>query len=55
LGQLTAGFLLQSLGAIKAIVALAGVMVAVAVAATASRTIRAAPRLDELLALDPAP
>ena len=55
LGQLTAGFLLQSLGAVKAIVALGGVMVAVGVAATASRSIRTAPRLDELLALEPVP
>jgi MFS family permease len=55
LGQLTAGFLLQSLGAVKAIVALGGVMAAVGVAATASRSIRTAPRLDELLALEPVP
>ena len=55
LGQLTAGFLLQSFGAVKAIVVLAGVMVAVGVCATASRTIRTTPRLDELLALEPVP
>ncbi len=55
LGQLAAGFLLQSLGAVKAIVVLGGVMVAVGVAATASRSIRTAPRPDELLALEPVP
>jgi MFS family permease len=55
LGQLTAGFLLESLGAVKAIVALAGVMVAVGVAATASRSIRTAPGLDELVALERVP
>jgi hypothetical protein len=55
LGQVTAGFLLESLGAVKAIFALGGVMVAVAIAATASRNIRTAPRLDELLALEPVP
>jgi len=55
LGQLTAGFLLQSLGAVKAIVVLAGVMVAVGIGATASRAIRAAPPLEELLAVEPGP
>jgi MFS family permease len=55
LGQLTAGFLLQSLGAVKTIVILAAVMVAVGAAATASRSIRTAPRLDEILALEPVP
>jgi predicted MFS family arabinose efflux permease len=55
LGQLTAGFLLQGLGAVKAIVVLAGVMVAVGVAATASQSIRTAPGLDELLALERVP
>jgi hypothetical protein len=55
LGQLTAGFLLQSLGSVKAIVVLAGVMVAVGVCATASRTIRTTPRIEELVALEPVP
>jgi predicted MFS family arabinose efflux permease len=50
LGQLTAGFLLQSLGAVSAIFALAGVNVALAAAATASSSIRNARRVEELLA-----
>jgi hypothetical protein len=50
LGQLTAGFLLQSLGAVTAIFAIAGVMFAVAVAAAATPSVRRAPRVEELLA-----
>ena len=53
LGQITAGFLLQSLGAAQAILVLAGVMVAVGVAASASRSVRAAPPIDELLVTEP--
>ena len=50
LGQLAAGFLLESLGAMNAIFALAGVNVALVAAATASSSIRNAPRVEELLA-----
>ena len=50
LGQLGAGLLLQSVGAVKTIFALAGVSVALAASAAASSSIRNAPRLDELLA-----
>jgi predicted MFS family arabinose efflux permease len=53
LGQLTAGFLLQSLGAVDAIFALAGVMVVVAGAAAATESVRKAPRIDELVAAAP--
>jgi MFS family permease len=49
LGQLTAGVLLQSLGARDTILLLAFLMGAVGVAATASRTVRDAPRVEELL------
>jgi MFS family permease len=55
LGTITAGFLLQSLGGVDTIVALAGVMVAVGVAAAASRSVRTAPRIDELVTSDPSP
>ena len=50
LGQLTAGFLLQSTGAVKTILALSGINVLVAVAATGSRSIRRAPDVGEVLA-----
>jgi MFS family permease len=50
LGQLAAGFLLQSLGAVTAIFILAGVMFAVAAAAAATPSVRKAPRVEELLA-----
>jgi MFS family permease len=52
LGQLTAGLLLQSIGARETILLLAGLMAAVGIAATLSRTIRTAPRVEELAALD---
>ena len=52
LGQLTAGFLLQSTGAVKTILSLAGINVVAALAATTSRSIRSAPNVDELLATD---
>jgi Transmembrane secretion effector len=48
LGALTAGFLLESLGAVKTIVVLAGVMVAVGIAAASSRSVRNAPQISEL-------
>ncbi len=48
LGTLTAGFLLESFGAVKSIVVLAGVMVAVGIAAAASPSVRTAPRISEL-------
>jgi len=54
-GPTDGGVFAQSLGAVKAIVALGGVMVAVGVAATASRSIRRAPPVEELLALEPVP
>lgn len=50
LGQLTAGFLLESLGAASTLFALAGVNVALAAAAAASSSIRNARRVEELLA-----
>jgi MFS family permease len=50
LGQLTAGFLLQSTGAVKTILSLAGINVVAAVAATGARSIRNAPDVNELLA-----
>ena len=53
LGQLTAGFLLQNLGARETILALAAAMVAVGLAATASPSVRSAPRVEELLAGEP--
>jgi hypothetical protein len=49
LGQLTAGLLLESIGARETILALAALMAAVGVAATASRTVRNAPRVEDLL------
>jgi predicted membrane protein len=49
LGQLTAGLLLQSIGARDTILLLAGLMGAVGIAATASRTVRNAPKVEELL------
>jgi hypothetical protein len=50
LGQLTAGLLLSSTGAVKTILALAGLNVVAALLATGSRSIRNAPRVEELLA-----
>jgi MFS family permease len=48
LGQLTAGLLLDRLGSKETIVLLAIAMAAVAAAATASPSVRRAPRIDEL-------
>ena len=53
LGQLTAGFLLDRLGAKETILVLAFAMVAVGLGATTSPSIRNAPRVDELLAAEP--
>lgn len=50
LGQLTVGFLLGRLGSTETILWLAAAMAAVAAAATASPSIRHAPRVDELAA-----
>ena len=50
LGQLCAGFLLQSLGAVRAIVVLGMFEAVVALAASATPSIRNAPQLEELLA-----
>lgn len=50
LGQLTAGFLLDKLGSKETILWLAAAMAAVAAAATASPSIRHAPRAEELVA-----
>jgi predicted MFS family arabinose efflux permease len=52
LGQLAAGFLLQSTGAVRTILSLAGINVVAAVAATGARSIRNAPDVNELLAAD---
>jgi MFS family permease len=49
LGTITAGFLLEAVGAVRTIVLLAGVMLAVGIAAAASRSVRRAPRIEELL------
>lgn len=49
LGQLTAGFVLDAIGAKETILVLAFVMALVGVAATISQTIRTAPTVDELL------
>ena len=49
LGQITAGFLLDQLGSRETILILAVAMVAVGLAATASPSVRNAPRVDELL------
>jgi hypothetical protein len=50
LGQLAAGFLLESFGAVTSILVVAGVNLAVAAAAAASRSVRNAPQIEELLA-----
>jgi MFS family permease len=50
-GQLTAGFLLESIGAVKSIVVLAVVMATVGIAALGSPSVRRAPRLSELQAM----
>jgi len=50
LGQLAAGFMLESFGAVTSILAMAGTMVVIAGAALAARSIRHAPQVEELLA-----
>jgi MFS family permease len=49
LGQISAGGLLQGLGARDTILLLAGLMAVVGAAATASRAIRTVPRVEELV------
>jgi hypothetical protein len=49
LGQLSAGLLLEHIGSVKTILAVAALAAAVGLAATLSRTIRTAPRAEELL------
>jgi MFS family permease len=49
LGQLTAGLLLESIGTLSSILVIAAMMAAVGLAATLSRTVRRAPRVEELL------
>jgi predicted MFS family arabinose efflux permease len=51
LGTLAAGFLLESIGAVKSIVVLAIVMAAVGLTAAWSPSVRRAPRLSELEAM----
>src|SRR5207253_7262299 len=53
LGQLAAGFLLESFGAVTSIIAMAGTMVVIAAAALAARSVRHAPEVAELLAAGP--
>jgi MFS family permease len=53
LGQLTAGLLLESTGAVKTILSLAGINVVAALLATGARSIRQAPNVHELLATNP--
>jgi predicted MFS family arabinose efflux permease len=48
LGALTAGFLLERLGAVDTILVLAGIMVAVGIAAALSQSVRNAPHISEL-------
>jgi MFS family permease len=50
LGSLAAGFLLQAVGAITSFLILAGVSLGVALAATATRVVRHAPKVEALLA-----
>lgn len=49
LGQLTAGLLLEQIGGVKTILAVAALSASVGLAASVSRTIRTAPRAEELL------
>jgi MFS family permease len=49
LGQLMAGFLLDGIGTLSTILFIAALMAAVGVAATLSRSVRNAPRVEELL------
>lgn len=49
-GSLAAGFLLQAVGATTSFLVLAGVSLAVALAATATRVVRHAPKVEALLA-----
>ncbi len=55
LGQLTAGFLVEQIGAVDTILVVAALSATVGVAATTSRAIRTAPRAEELLAAEPNP
>jgi predicted MFS family arabinose efflux permease len=48
LGALTAGFLLQSIGAVQTMLVLAGISALLAVCATVARSVRTAPQLEEL-------
>jgi MFS family permease len=50
LGQLTAGFLVEQIGAVDTILVVAALSAAVGLIATSSRAIRTAPRAEELLA-----
>jgi MFS family permease len=49
LGQLTAGFLVEQIGAVDTILVVAALSAAVGIMATSSRAIRTAPRAEELL------
>ena len=53
LGALTTGFLLQSFGAVRTLLILAGVSAGLAACATAIRAVRSAPRLESLSASSP--
>jgi predicted MFS family arabinose efflux permease len=50
LGSLVTGFLLQAVGAVDALLVLAGINIAIAACASAVRAVRAAPQIDDLLA-----
>jgi MFS family permease len=54
LGALAAGFLVDAIGSRETLLAIGGLMLAVALAATASRDIRRAPRVEALLDAMPA-
>jgi MFS family permease len=53
LGAISAGFLLEGLGAVTTMLVLAGVNVAVALGASLARTVRNVPSVDELATLAP--
>jgi len=55
LGQLTAGFLVEQIGAVDTILVVAALSATVGVTAPTSRAIRTAPRAEELLAAEPNP
>ena len=48
LGAISAGFLLEGLGAVRTMIVIAGVNLAVALGATLTRTVRNVPPVDEL-------